>query len=199
MELQVQLCAFLHATPGVLVGWLHTLVKTYATELPWPTTLIFGPHTFVAEAPATFETLAIYLVDRRMAHDISARQVALAVTYLPLRHPGIGLDLRVWPLFPAALDTLKVQFSSYFTQASPVLSSAAALHFVDGVPALACNLWLYEQLDDPAFADPKAAKQLYPAWLEQYRALKGTYPADPRRGFRALLAGHRRRQSRRTE
>ncbi len=69
--------------------------------------------------------LALYVVDQRMAHDIPARQVALALTYLPLRQPEIGLDLRVWPLFPATLDTLTYKFSDYFTQASPVLSSVA--------------------------------------------------------------------------
>jgi hypothetical protein len=192
MDLQVQLCAFLHAAPGALVGWLHTLVDTLAADLLWPTTLIVGPHTLSADAPTPFETLALYLVDKRMAHDILARQVVLAITYVPLRHPGIGLDLRVWPSFPATLDTLKYQFSEYFNQASPVLSNAAALHFVSGVPPLACNQWLLEQLATPAFADPKAGKQLYSAWLEQYRALRGDYPADPRRGFRALLAKSRR-------
>jgi hypothetical protein len=157
--------------------------------------LIVGPHTFVASAPTPYETLALYVVDQRAAQDIPARQVVLALTYLPLRHPGIGLDLRVWPLFPAALDTLKYHFSDYFTQASPVLSSAASLHFAEELPQLACNRWLLEQLNNPAFADRKAAKQLYPAWLEQYRALKGDYPADPRRGFRALLASHRNAQN----
>jgi hypothetical protein len=195
MDLQVQLCAHLHAAPGALVGWLHTLVNTYAFELPWPTALIVGPHTFTADAPTAFETLALYMVDQRMAHDIPARQVALAITYLPLRRPGIGLDLRVWPLFPATLDTLKFHFSDHFTQARPVLSSVAALHFGIEVPTLACNRWLLERLGDPAFAEPKAASQLYSAWLEQYRALKGLYPADPRRGFRAVLASHRRSQS----
>jgi hypothetical protein len=192
MDLQVQLCAHLHAAPGALVGWLHTLVNIYAVELSWPMTLILGPHTFTADAPTAYETLALYVVDKRMAHDIPERQVALALTYLPLRHPGIGLDLRVWPLFPATLDTLKYQFSDYFTQASPVLSSVAALHFGINMPPLACNRWLLEQLTDTLFGEPEAAKQLYPAWLEQYRALKGAYPADPRRGFRAVLANYRR-------
>jgi hypothetical protein len=195
MDSQLHLCASLHAAPGALVGWLHTLANTLAATLSWPMTLIVGPHTFIADAPELFETLALYLVDTRIAHDIPSRQVALAVTYLPLSHPGIGLDLRVWPPFPAALDTLKFHFSDYFTQASPVLSSAVALPFGAGPTMLACNLWLVEKLAGPAFADPKAAKELlYPAWLEQYRALKGVYPADPRRGFRAQLTGYQRLQ-----
>jgi hypothetical protein len=154
--------------------------------------LILGPHTFTADAPAAYETLALYIVNQGMAHDIPARQVALALTYLPLRHPWIGLDLRVWPLFPATLETLTFHFSEYFTQANPVLSSVAALHYGNGAPHLACNRWLLEQLANPAFAEAKAAKQLYPAWLEQYRALKRDYPVDPRRSFRALLANYRR-------
>jgi hypothetical protein len=192
MDLQVQLCAHLHAAPGDLVGWLHTLANTYGVELSWPTTLVVGPHTFTAEAPSDFETLALYVVDSRKAHDIPAREVALALTYLPLRQPGIGLDLRVWPLFPATLETLTYRFFTHFTQANPVLSSVAALHLAAGAPPLACNLWLFEQLGNPIFADAEAAKQLYPAWMEQYRALRGVYPADPRRGFRALLNRYRR-------
>jgi hypothetical protein len=194
MDLQVQLCASLHAAPGDLVGWLHTLVNIYSDTLVWPAALIAGPHTFRTKAPKPFETRAIYIVDKRMPHDIATHQVVLALTYLPLSRPGIGLDLRVWPLFPAALDALKYHFFEYFTQASPVLSSAATLHFTEAVPQLACNRWLQDRLTTPAFAEPQAANLLYPAWLEQYRALRGDYPADPRRGFRALLAQSRRRQ-----
>jgi hypothetical protein len=192
MDLQVQLCAIINATPGALVGWLHTLANNLAIDLAWPTTLIVGPHTFQGDAPSPFETLALYLVDVRMAHDITAHQVALAVTYVPLNHPKIGLDLRVWSPFPAALDTLKYQFCEYFTQASPVLSSAAALLLRTNTNMLACNQWLFEKLADPAYADLKVAKELYPAWVEQYRALKGAYPADPRRGFRAQIASYQR-------
>jgi hypothetical protein len=201
MSLPIQLCATLHATPGDLVGWLHTVTKRFSIELTWPAVLVVGPHTSRAiisgavevDSPTPFETLALYLADEPMAHDIAARQVALALTYLPLSQPGIGLDLRVWPLFPAALATLKVHLSDYFTQASPVLTSAAVLHSISDLTTLACNRWLLEQFAHPTFAERKAAKQLYSAWLEQYRALKGSYPADPRRSFRALLATYQRR------
>ena len=175
------------------MGWLHALINRFAIEAGWPNMLLMGPHTFVATAPAPFETLALYVVEKRKAHDVAARQVVLALTYLPLSQPGIGLDLRVWPLFPAALESLHIHFSDFFTQASPVISSAADLHFIADITILACNRWLLNQLAAPAYADNKAAKQLYPAWLEQYRALKGSYPADPRRAFRGLLA-HARHQ-----
>jgi hypothetical protein len=192
MEPQFHLCAILHATPGALVGWLHTLANTLAIDLLWPATVLVGPHTFSAHAPEAFETLALYVVDTRVAHDILARQVALTVTYVPLRHPQIGLDLRVWPSFPTALETLKYHFSDYFTQASPVLSNAVALPVRSSATMLACNRWLFEKLSGPHYSDVKTAKQLYPSWLEQYRALKGVYPVDPRRGFRAQLSSHPR-------
>ena len=187
----MHLCAHLHATPGALVGWLHTLTDQYAVELSWPTTLVVGPHTFTADAPTAFETLALYVVDSQKPQNIVEREVALALTYLPLRQPGIGLDLRVWPLFPATLETLINCFLTHFTQASPVFSSVAALHSMPGAPQLACNRWLFEQLANPAFAG-RAATKLYPAWLEQYRAIKGYYPIDPRRSFRAVRAAYRR-------
>jgi hypothetical protein len=197
MDLPMEFYANLQATPGAVVGWLHTLMNSYAEALPWPTTLIFGPHTFMGDAPTFFETVALYLVDKRMTSDMAARQVVLSVTCLPLCHPEIGLDLRVWPLFPASLETLKFHFFEYFTQASPVLSSAAALYYVGGAPPLACNRWLFDQLETPAYADATAnstdAARLYPAWIEQYRALRGDYPADPRRSFRALLTSKQRR------
>lgn len=195
MDSKVQLCAHLHADPGALVGWLHTLTRTYAIELSWPETLILGPHTFTANAPTPYETVALYVVNERMAHDIPTRKVALAVTYLPLRQPGIGLDIRVWPPFPATLETLTYLFFTHFAKANPVSSSVAALHFNNGAPPLACNLWVREQLAEPVFANMESARQLYSAWLEQYRALRGAYPADPRRAFRALLALHRRSQA----
>jgi hypothetical protein len=190
MDSQVQLCAKLCAAPGALVSWLHTLANTLVIDLPEPNTLIVGPHTFTAAEPEPYETLALYMADRRVAHDIPARQVVLSATYMPLRHSEIGLDLRVWPSFPTALETLKYHFSDYFTQANPVLSSAVALHFVGSATMLVCNQWLFTKLATPAYHDLKAAKQLYPSWLEQYRALKGVYPADPRRGFRAQIALH---------
>lgn len=194
MDLLEHLYITLDATPAAVVEWLHTFASEVAAEMTGAETLLFGPHTFNVQAPlfgerlAHFETVALYVVDRRKVHDIAARQVALALTYLPLCQPEIGLDLRVWPLFPAALDTLKFHFSNSFTQANPVLSSAAALYYGSGTPMLACNRWLLARLAEPMYAERKAAKRLYPAWLEQYRALKGDYPADPRRGFRALLA-----------
>jgi hypothetical protein len=196
MDLKVQLCAYLHADPGALVVWLHTLIRTYAIELAWPKNLILGPHTFTASAPTPYETVALYVVNEQMSHDIPTRKVALALTYLPLRQPGIGLDIRVWPPFPATLERVTYLFFTHFANANPVSSSVADLTYSSvyssGAPPLACNLWVREQLADPVFANMELARRLYPAWLEQYRALRGSYPADPRRAFRSLLARHRR-------
>jgi hypothetical protein len=193
MDFPVEFCAKVRATPGAVVGWLHALIDSYAESLPRSETLVFGPHTYVGDEPSHFETVALYAVDKRMAQDVEAREVVLSVTLLPLRHPVIGLDLRVWPLLPATLETLKSHFSDYFTQASPVFSSAAALFHARGTSVLACNRWLLEQLKPDVLADPQALTFLYLAWLEQYRALRGDYPADPRRGFRAILANKQRR------
>lgn len=192
MVFPMEFCASLQASPDAVVGWLHSLINRYAEALPGSKTLIFGPHTVMGDALTFFETVALYQVDKHMTFDIAAREVVLSVTFLPLCHPEIGLDLWVWPLFPAELETLKFHFLEYFTQASPVLSSAAALYYVGSTFPLACNRWLLEQLESPAFADPNNAIRLYPAWVEQYRASRGEYPADPRRSFRAALAAKRR-------
>jgi len=81
MDLQVQLCALLHATPNDLVGWLHTLITLYSDALPWPLTLIIGPHTFVADAPTPFETLALYVVDKRAPSDIAGEVVRRMISF----------------------------------------------------------------------------------------------------------------------
>jgi hypothetical protein len=41
--------------------------------------------------------------------------------------------------------------------------------------------------------EAEPATRLYPAWLEQYRAVRGDVPADPRRSFRAAVHTARRR------
>lgn len=61
----------------------------------------------------------------------------------------------------------------------------------NGAPVLSCNEWLEEQLAQRADAEQRRA--LYRPWLERYRALRGFYPADPRRSFRAAVAGCLRR------
>lgn len=60
-----------------------------------------------------------------------------------------------------------------------------------GAPPLACNVWLEAQLAQ--LSDPARAHLLYEGWLERYRALRGFYPQEPRRSFRAALAGARQR------
>lgn len=56
-----------------------------------------------------------------------------------------------------------------------------------GAPVLSCNEWLEEQLAQ--CLDVEQRRALYRPWLERYRALRGYYPADPRRSFRAAVAG----------
>ncbi|MEX1021297.1 MAG: hypothetical protein WDZ49_16670 [Litorilinea sp.] len=68
-----------------------------------------------------------------------------------------------------------------------------------GAPPLACNLWLERELarlPQPALDNPAAYRQLYQPWLAHYHALRGFYPQDPRRSFRAAVASARRRLGR---
>ncbi len=187
MEIPAQVCAHLTATPEQVIDWLHQLAPVCIEELPAEAVAMVGPHTFAGVAPAPYETVGIYVVARRHVHDIAARRIALSVTYLPLHQPGIGLDIRVWSSFPATLDTLS-HFCTYFTQANPVLSSVARLKLFK-VPLLACNRWLADQLEQT----PHEHRRYYPAWLEQYRCLRGDYPQDARRNYRAAVSAWRRR------
>lgn len=54
-----------------------------------------------------------------------------------------------------------------------------------GAPPLACNVWLEEQL--ARLGDRSAVDTLYRGWLIRYRALRGFFPHDPRRSFRAAV------------
>ena len=66
-----------------------------------------------------------------------------------------------------------------------------------GAPVLACNVWLEEQLAHlPNWGDARARRRLFRPWLERYRALRGSEPADPSRSYRAALQGclHRLRR-----
>jgi hypothetical protein len=191
METPAQTCANLTAAPGEVTYWLHQL-RTFTQEmLPAEEVAVVGPHTFSQVTLAPFETAGLYVVSRRQIHEIPARRIAVGITYLPLHQPGIGLNLRVWSSFPATLDTLVTHLCSHFAQANPVLSSVVRLLFA--TPLLACNRWLYDRLD----ADASTPRDYYTPWLEQYRCLRGSYPADSRRSFRAAVSAWR--QSRAAE
>lgn len=60
-----------------------------------------------------------------------------------------------------------------------------------GAPLLACNQWLEDEL--ACLPDPDDYIVLYAGWLKRYHAARGYYPQDPRRSFRAAVAGARRR------
>lgn len=188
METPAQACAYLTITPGEVTDWLQQLSLFTREMLPAEEVAIVGPHTFDRVTLAPYETAGLYIVPRRLVHDIPAWRIAVGVTYLPLHQPGIGLDLRVWSSFPATLDTLVTHLCTHFAQANPVLSSVAHLPLFNlKTPALPCNHWLSDQLD----ATPDQPHRFFPAWLEQYRCVRGDYPADPRRGFRAAIKAWR--------
>lgn len=66
-----------------------------------------------------------------------------------------------------------------------------------GAPPLECNLWLEAELQRidriERIRNRQQYNHLYRPWLEQYHALRGYYPADPRRSFRAAVAGSLKR------
>lgn len=192
METLAHVCAFLTANSGEIVQWLHHLADFAGERLPATDVALVGPHTFSQVRLAPFETAGVFVVPRALAHENPARRIAVSVTHLPLYQPGIGLDLRVWSSFPATLDTLTAEFCTHFAQANPVVSSVANLQLFE-VPQLACNRWLADQLT----ADGSSPHRYYYAWLEQYRCLRGDYPADPRRNFRAAVSAWVRARARR--
>jgi hypothetical protein len=64
-------------------------------------------------------------------------------------------------------------------------------HTAPGAPPLACNLWLEEEIG--RMEGTQRYSHLFKPWLEHYRALRGYYPADPRRSFRAAVKGSLKR------
>lgn len=61
-----------------------------------------------------------------------------------------------------------------------------------GAPPLPCNLWLERQL-----SYGYGPRTLYREWLGRYYDLRGFYPVDRRRSFRAAVTGARLRLRRR--
>ena len=188
----------LDAAPELVEPWLHALARAWTS--PAGARYIVGPPTRTPGGPTPYETLAIY----RVAHVADAAQpgafsaavaVALAVTYVPLRPSRACLELRAGPFLPATLDTVVQQCATAFAQQYPVVSSVAVPLDEAGARPLACNRWLDDQL--ARLGETVAATRLYPAWLAQYRALRGDDPADPQRSFRAAVhtARHRLRRA----
>lgn len=65
-----------------------------------------------------------------------------------------------------------------------------------GAPLLACNQWLERELARLVHEDQINA--LYNPWLARYIALRGFRPQDPRRSFRAAVAGAQKRLAKST-
>lgn len=184
----------LDAAPELVEPWLHALALAWTS--PTGARYVVGPPTRTPGGPTPYETLAIY----RIAYVADAAQtgafsavvaVALAVTYVPLRPSRACLELRAGPFLPATLDTVVQQCATAFALQYPVVSSVAVPLDEAGARPLACNRWLDDQL--ARLGETVAAARLYPAWLAQYRALRGDDPADPQRSFRAAMQTARRR------
>lgn len=209
MDAPVLVTVQFDATPGVIGPWLHALAAAATPLLPPDQLLVVGPHTWRGPAIAPHETLALYLAPRRsgtqtgdpvtMARPSTAPldqrqvpdQVAIAVTYLPLNQTRICLELRVWFPFPATLDFVLHHLTQHFAQNGVVMSGVAPSPSSLGAPMLPCNQWLTDQMLQ--ITTPGGHHALYESWVEQYRAVRGGYPADPRRSFRAAVAAVRRR------
>jgi hypothetical protein len=126
--------------------------------------------------------------------DQTLGDVALSVTLVPLNRRRLALEFRRWFPLPVALDTVVHHLTAHFARKCTVVSGATPLHDLPGAPPLACNRWLEGQLATlPRQATPS---RFFNLWVEQYRALRGQYPADPKRSFRAAVQGCRRRLSR---
>jgi hypothetical protein len=199
--------------PSELVGWLHALADHLSGRFPVPGATrgaarcwVVGPRDYSGPqgAPVLYETLALYAaapiqlaigLANGPAMGPPTGDVALSVTIVPLhqrgRPPGPALELRRWSPLPAALDTVVQHLIAHFGKVCTVTSGAASPQELPGAPPLACNRWLEAQL--AALPPRPNLTRLYRTWLEQYRALRGDYPVDPQRSFRAAVIGCRRR------
>lgn len=195
MDTPTLIAAQLDAHPGEILPWLRRLALDLTPSLPPQRSLLVGPPTVSAALLTPYETAALYLAPRTLEPAplawVHHYPVVLAVTYVPLRHPRIGLEVRAWLPSPATLDVVLRHITGHFAHAHLVLSGVASSSPHGGAPPLPCNLWLASRLATGNATGDR--EQLYLAWLEQYRALRGDYPADPRRSFRGALATCRRR------
>jgi hypothetical protein len=183
--------------PRDIVRWLHAFMG----ELPPPTWGAFwmlGPRDLgqdrdLVYLPQPNETVAIYAMLRHDPFDPG--KVAFSITFTPLHRCRFILELRRWSPLPVALATVVDNITAYFSDSPTTVVSAAPLHRGRGAPPLACNSWLETQL--ASLPPHTGLRPLYAQWLEQYRAVRGDYPADPQRSFRAAVAGCRARIRRR--
>lgn len=185
------------AASGDLVRWLHAFVG--ALPPPRGGFWMLGPRDFGQDRntamiylPQPYETLAFYA----MPHNdpFSPGQVAFSITPIPLRQRRLILELRRWPPLPVALATVVDHMAAYFSASPTTVASAAPRRRGRGAPPLACNAWLERQL--AGLPPHTGLRPLYAQWIEQYRAVRGSYPAAPQRSFRAAVAGCRQRMRR---
>lgn len=179
----------LDAHPGDILPWMRQAARDTAAVVAPDGCLVVGPPTVSFLELAPYETAALYIAPRamsgRMPLVVSHYPLAMAITQMPLHQTRLSLEIRVWSSPPATLDAVLRHFTGHFAHAHVILSGVAP-SLSRGAPKLACHLWLCATLaaDGPAFDRATA----YAAWREQYRALRGDYPADALRSFRGVLA-----------
>jgi hypothetical protein len=196
MDARETICVEVDVDPDGILQWLHAL-SVPLVEQDGAVHWVIGPRTETDALVALqlYTTVALYAVPPGLPY--TAGDVALSVTLLPPHRRRLGLEVRRWSPFPAALGTVLHLLTAQAQEELEVPRAAASHPALGGrpwagAPPLVCNLWLEARL---ANLPPRTnANRLYRAWLEQYRALRGYYPADPRRSYRAAVAGCRRRQ-----
>lgn len=206
MDAPTILAVQLDGHPGDILPWIRQLAIDLVPTLPPQRVLIVGPPTLRTTVLAPYETVALYIAPHTVGAGaqlpVTNYPVAVAVTHVPLRPTRLSLELRVWLSSPATLDAVLRHIIGYFAHTQVVLSGvASSLLTQRGAPPLACNLWLAAHLhlidrDDSDPPGPDLREELYLSWLEQYRSLRGEYPSDPRRSFRAALTACRQRAKR---
>jgi hypothetical protein len=195
--------------PREIVRWLHAFVRELAPPVRggfWelgPRDLgqsngaahVYEPMVYepMVYEPTVYETVAIYAMP---PHDpFSPGKVAFSLTFMPLNQRCFILELRRWSPLPVALETVVGHLTAYFSESPTTVSGAAPLRSVRGAPPLACNSWLELQL--ASLPPHTGLRPLYTHWIEQHRAVRGDYPVEPLRSFRAAVAGCRARIARR--
>ena len=182
----------LRATIPEIQQWLRELVAVLAPKPAHSPTWVVDrcrpgglPGALPAEQPQ--QVWGVYRT--RPEQKPSQDQPLLTLVMTPIYPQMLQLDIYPAADFPLSAKQIVYDLTTHFRRARPLAEDAPAYQAHPGrvgAPPLACNLWLEEQLRRQE--NPRRYHHLYKPWLEQYYALRGFYPAEPRRSFRAAVA-----------
>jgi hypothetical protein len=191
------------AAPAV-VTWLHDLAQEL-NRLPGSPVWTVGPRAAAGdlEPPADFTTFV--LATLAPPAQIPGRAVwpsTLPVELRRLEHHGLAVTL--WPgdsvhrlltvrrrsPFPLTLDEV-IRHLTVSSGRRPVMLPAlpkpvgpSGAPVASGAPMMASSYWLEALVPDPTVLP---SREIYLRWLEQYYAIRGYFPSEPRRAFRSVL------------